>query len=179
VKRWTSSFRSDTREPTQRRQRPGARAKREPLLCWLLVALVLVASPSCSLVYTRGPHPEIHPSPECTTSPAAPVADTGLAVLSLTLLGLGAASVGWVCPGCGALDLFGIGAIVLGTVFAAVFTTSAVVGYQRTGACRALKASEVPPAPLTASSSLLGPATPSEACPTSGDAPRRCPARAE
>jgi hypothetical protein len=189
VEGWTSSLRRSTRRRPARglRLRRGAgtntsagAGQRLPgrLLCCASLTLVLVASPGCSLVYTRGPHPEIHPPPECTTSLAAPAADTALAVLSLTLLGLGVASAAVRCPECGGLDVVGLGAVVLGTGFGALFTTSAAVGYGRTGACRSLKESNrpPPPAPPPASSTLLR-ALPSAACGPLGDAPRVCPTR--
>ncbi|HMK73981.1 MAG TPA: hypothetical protein VK454_11625, partial [Myxococcaceae bacterium] len=47
------------------------------------VVLVVAASPGCSFVLTRGPETDVHPPRECTTSNAAPVADTVLAALSL------------------------------------------------------------------------------------------------
>src|SRR5450631_1195544 len=122
-------------------------AKPSPRRSWgrlWLACVLLLAAPGCSLVYVRPPQPQVHPLPECTASVAAPVTDTVLAVLSVTLLGLGAASVGLHCPECGFLDVLGLGAVLLGTATSILFTTSAVLGYQRTGACRAAQKTDGP-----------------------------------
>ena len=144
-----------------------------------LAAVFVAALPGCSLILTKGPQPELHPPPECTTSVAAPVVDTVLAALSFTLLGLGvAAETESSAPCTGEFcSLNGIGqgsgwiAIAAGAATGILFTTSAVVGYQRTSACRAsLEPNSLLPRPRA---SLL-PALPVEACGGVGDAPRTC-----
>jgi hypothetical protein len=149
----------------------------------LLLTLSVLSSPGCSLIFTQAPRTEVQPTPPCNASVAAPVADTVLAAASVGLIIAGVV-VATSCKS-GGIDnlcfapLYGLGAVLAGTLTGALFTTSAVVGYERTSGCRALKASEVPPGPVTASSRLLLPAPSSAACPVSGDAPRMCPARAE
>jgi len=146
-----------------------------------LAALFLAASPGCSLIFTKGPQPELHPAPECTTSVAAPVTDTVWAIAGATLLGVGVAAVATSCAGgrgqfivenyCGIDEAAGWGAVIAGTVVGALFTTSAVVGYQRTSACRSsLEPNALLPRPRA---SLLQ-ASPERACMASGDAPRVC-----
>jgi hypothetical protein len=154
-----------------------------------LATLGLIASPGCSLIYTKGPEPEVHPPPECTTSNAAPVADTVLAATSVALFGLGVAGVvislsgpAVACPvsGCnnsGREAAVGVSAsaIAVGAAMGVLFTTSAVVGYRRTGACRDSLAPDASPlsGPAVPAASLL-PVTPWEACGRVGDAPRVC-----
>jgi hypothetical protein len=146
--------------------------------------LALVASPGCSLVFTKGPEPEVHPPPECTTSVAAPVADTVFATASVVLLGLGVAAFadstssckGEFCGiGSGAGEVVGVGAILVGALSGILFTTSAVVGYKRTSACRDSMAPDASPlsGSVVPATSLL-PAAPWEACARVGDAPRVC-----
>jgi hypothetical protein len=152
----------------------------------LLTTLLLVPSPGCSLIFTKGPQPELHPPPECTQSVAAPVTDTVLATLSVALLGLGVAVVAdtssspscptgglYYCSNTGrdAEAGFGLGAIVAGAALGALFTASAVVGYQQTSACRA---SLEPNALLPQPKASLLPASPAEACEAVRDAPRVC-----
>jgi hypothetical protein len=143
-----------------------------------LATLFLGACPGCSLIFTHAPQPDVHPPPECTTSVAAPVVDTVVATASATLLGFGAAAAATPCtPGdvnfCGLGQAAGWGAIVVGAVTGILFTTSAVVGYQRTSACRA---SLEPNALLPQPSASLLPASSVEVCASVGDAPRSCPA---
>jgi hypothetical protein len=145
-----------------------------------LATLSVVASPGCSLIFTRGPQPEVHPAPECTASVAAPVVDTVLATASVTLLGLGVGAASTSCTGgsgpypdfCGSVQQGGWGAVVVGAAMGALFITSAVVGYQRTSACRS---SLEPNAMLPQPRASLLPASPAEACAPVGDAPRTCP----
>jgi hypothetical protein len=149
-----------------------------------LATLALVASPGCSLILTKGPEPEVHPPPECSTSVAAPVMDSVLATASLTLVGLAVAEAASSCPagphvdwdGCGLPQAAGWLGIAVGTALGALFITSAVVGYQRTSACRASLEPKAlpPPGPVVPATSLL-PVTPWEACGRVGDAPRLCP----
>jgi hypothetical protein len=141
--------------------------------------LALVASPGCSLILTKGPQPELHPPPECTSSVAAPVVDTVLAALSFTLLGLGVAAEteasapckGEFCSLNGISQGAGWIAIAAGAATGILFTTSAVVGYQRTSACRA---SQEPNALLPQARTLLLPVSPAKACAPLDDAPRVC-----
>ena len=108
-----------------------------------LAALLLVASPACSLIFTSGPEPGVYPLHDCPTSVIAPVSDTVLAAASVTWLVVGAVDAaanqslagGWV-------------AVAAGAAMGALFTTSAVLGYQRTSDCRAsLEPSALPPRP--------------------------------
>jgi hypothetical protein len=150
-----------------------------------VATLILITSPACSLIFTKGPQPETKPAPECTTSVAAPVADTVLATASVVLLGLGVAAIADATAPCkgeafcgigsGAGEAVGIGAILVGALSGTLFTTSAVFGYQRTSACRAsLEPNALPPsAPAIPATSLL-PTAPSEACTRVSDVPRVC-----
>jgi hypothetical protein len=149
-----------------------------------LATVLLVASPGCSLVYTKGPQPEVQPTPECTTSNAAPVADTTLATLSVALLGIGLAgvviatstNVGISCAVSGCSSTAGLlagswAAVAVGAAMGALFATSGAVGFKRTSACRAsLRPSAMLPQPKP---SHL-PALALEACAPVGDAPRFC-----
>jgi hypothetical protein len=151
-----------------------------------LTTLVVLASPGCSLLFTRGPEPEVHPPPPCTTSNAGPISDGLLAALSLVVVVIG--GVAAASPSCqtnsGSLgycvDAHSAGPVIIasGAALGALFTTSAVVGSRRTNACRDyLESRSVPPpAPLAPVSSLL-PASPMETCAAVGDAPRACPRR--
>lgn len=156
-------------------------------------AMVLVlATPGCSFIFTRGPPPTPPPEglseppraapPDCTSSVAAPVVDTVLGTMSLALLVAGIAGVAYKEPSCtpgewfcgfgrGYTQAVGGGAIIVGTITGAIFIASAAVGYQRTAACRAvLESSEQRlPAPRTS----VHPAAPREDCPVD-DAPRLC-----
>jgi hypothetical protein len=154
-----------------------------------LATLILIPNPGCSLILTKGPEPEVRPPPECTTSVAAPVADTVLATLSVALLGLGVAGVvasgyGGVavsCPvsgcnsGVGEVLAISLSAVAVGAATGALFITSAAVGYQRTSACRASLEPKALPAlgPVVPATSLF-PASPTKACAAVGDAPRVC-----
>lgn len=146
--------------------------------------LIAATTPGCSLIFTKGPQPELHPPPECTASVAAPVTDTVLATLSVALLGLGVAGVvdsnstrpctpnSSLCSfGNGTESTFSWGAVVAGAALGALFTASAVVGYQRTSACRA---SREPNALLQQPRAALLRASPVEACVPVSDAPRVC-----
>ena len=145
-----------------------------------VAALFVAAFPGCSLIFTKGPQPELHPPPQCTESVAAPVVDTVLAALSVTLLGLGIAAEAESSAPCAGqfCSLNGVGqgtgwiAIAAGAATGILFTTSAVVGYQRTSACRA---SLEPNALLPRPKASLLPALPVEAFGAVDDAPRICP----
>jgi hypothetical protein len=150
----------------------------------LLATLLIVAGPGCSLILTKGPEPEVHPTPECTTSNAAPVADTVLAATSAALAIAAAAVAAQPCPPgppfsvdsmCGYQHLawFPAGGALLTGI---LFTTSAVVGYHRTSACRAslLEPNGQPPPPPVVLPSALLPRSPDEPCAPIGDAPRAC-----
>src|SRR5512143_1454819 len=163
------------------------RAGRKPCsLLWLLaVAIHGAVSTGCSFIYTKGPQPEVQPPPPCTVSNTYPIADTVLAAASV-----GAVVAGGIvyansknCSGflCGlGHAIAGGGAIVGGAVGTAAFVPSAITGFNRTADCRAwLQANPQyappPPPPAETSSSLLVPA---RRCPSQGDAPLRCSARA-
>jgi hypothetical protein len=152
-----------------------------------LATLFLVASPGCSLILTKGPEPEVHPPPECTTSVAAPVTDTILAATSVALAIAGLAAASSSCPstgqfgncglGQGSGEIVGIGGAALGVLFG----VSAGLGYARTSACRTSLApgylpppTQLAPAPETA----LWPMLPSPGCLPTGDAPRLCALKA-
>ncbi len=126
-------------------------------VCVLGAMLLTVASPGCSFIITRGPEPtpsaqrapELSrtPSPECTSSVAAPLVDTVLATASAAVLVAGVVGATsseppcqpgeWFCGiGRGAGQAAGWGAIVVGAITGAVFTASAVTGYGRTADCR-------------------------------------------
>jgi hypothetical protein len=131
----------------------------------VLAAFLLVGSPACSLLFTSGPEPVVYPLHDCPTSVIAPVSDTVLAAASATWLAIGAADAaanqstagGWV-------------AVAAGAAMGALFTTSAVLGYQRTSACRTSLEPNPPLAPPR--TSLLKPPL---TCAAVGDAPRVCP----
>lgn len=145
-----------------------------------LAVLVLGGSPGCSLIFTKGPEPEVHPPPECTTSVTAPVWDTVLAVASVALATASVvAAAPNSCSGAPSVDgnaFCGINKLAWFPAggFAAtgiLFTASAVVGYSRTGACRAsLELQGLPrePPASTPATSVEPPCTPL------GDAPRSC-----
>jgi len=144
---------------------------------WMLAVFGL-ANAACSLVYTRGPQPEVQPPPECTTWNTSPTADTVLAVLSVGAVVAGAFLYADAehQGGSASFDqgLGGVGAMVIGGVGTLVFVPSAIVGYTRTAACRAsLEAKPQQPAPPSPPlSSLL--LVPPQGCPTLGDVPRTC-----
>ena len=103
------------------------------VLVLAVIASQGAANTGCSFAYTRGPQPDMHPPPPCTTSNEAPITDTIFAVLSV-----GAVVGGVVAMKNGDLGagLAGLGATILGSFGTAGFTTSAVIGYTRTAACR-------------------------------------------
>jgi hypothetical protein len=147
----------------------------------LLATLILAVGPGCSLIFTRGPDPEAKPPPECTTSVAAPVVDTVLAVGSFALLGVGIAELGTTCQPNG-FDFCSIGqatgwvAVIAGAVTGILFTSSAAVGYTRNSACRSFMDTRgpSPPTPVEPPKSLLKHGS-AQACEAVGDAPRACP----
>jgi hypothetical protein len=142
-----------------------------------LATLLVVGSPGCSLVFTKGPEPEVQPAPQCTTSNMAPIADTVLATGATTVSILGIVLATTPCPpgSWGCYNSVGwIGAAAYGAL-AILFTASAVTGYTRTKACRAsLVVDAVPPpgASVPETSFLALPPTPN--CLESADAPRVC-----
>jgi len=139
------------------------------------VALMLVASgvsaTGCSLIYTKGPQPEVKPPPPCTSSDSFPVADTTLAIISVAAVVAGAvvysSGTKKQCSGgewfCGFSEqVGGGGAMLVGGIGALIFTPSAIVGFNRTAACRTwLEANPQyappPPPPPEASSRLVSP----------------------
>ncbi len=166
------------------------RGRMDPWRLWRSapLALVLAASPGCSLLFTQAPRPELHPPPPCNPLVASPVMDTVLATAGAGLAVTGAVVASYSCGGgpqsvdsnayCGLHQAFGYGALISGALVSALFTTSAVLGYQRTAACRALAESTGPaPAAREVPSALLLSASPVEGCGRGGDTPRRCPSR--
>ena len=132
--------------PRSRRQCPAALT---------LFAAVTVGSSGCSLVFTRGPQTGASPiAPErCTSTNGYAIADTVLAALSF------AAAVGGTilvidstkCPHPGTCEfgavgegVTGLGLLGAGLVSTAIFTPSAVVGYNRAAACREWEALPAP-----------------------------------
>lgn len=143
----------------------------------LMLAVFGVANAACSFVYTKGPQPEVQPPPECTTSNKAPIADTVFAAASVAAVVAGsilyADAAGSCCHSLesGYATLF---PVAIGGLGILVFTPSAIVGYNRTAACRdSLEAKPQQPAsPGPPLSSLLR--VPPHGCPMLGDAPRVC-----
>ena len=144
--------------------------------------LLVAASPGCSYIFTRGPsatpsaqqspEPSRPTSPECTSSVAAPVVDTVLAV-ALTGLGVvGAVAAAEPCTGefCGIGKGGGAVVGIVGVATGLLFTASAVTGYQRTAECRAALESY----PLSPPRASLFPTSPVEGCRPVDDAPRLC-----
>lgn len=149
----------------------------------LPLVVAALSSSGCSFILTKGPQPEVQPPPPCTTSNAAPIADAiigGLGAVSLVAgVAVGASYAGESCTGWGCLGTgigagAGFGAAILGGIAAAVFIPSAVVGFNRTDACRASQApkSQEPASPALPESSFLR--VPLRGCPTPADAPRLC-----
>ena len=148
-----------------------------------MLAVFGMANAGCSFIFTKGPQPEVQPPPPCTTSNTVPTVDAvigGLGVVALVagvVVAAEAASQpcsGFGCAGEGAVIAAGGGGALLGVVGAAVFIPSAIVGFNRTAACRAsLEAKPQQPAsPSPPQSSLL--LVPPHGCPTAGGAPRMC-----
>jgi hypothetical protein len=151
------------------------------------VALMFVvyglSTTGCSLLFTKGPQPEVKPPPPCTTSNVAPGLDTTAAILTTAVMvtaltATGSCSpTGWDFWCTNSSDAAGIWATVgVSAALAALFTTSAVIGFNKTAACRTslgLEPQPVAPTPLAQSSFLL---VPQQGCPTLGDAPRICSA---
>jgi hypothetical protein len=132
------------------------------------------ANTGCSFAYTRGPEPAVHPPPPCTPSNEAPITDTIFAALSV-----GAVVAGTVAMKNGDLGtgLAGLGATILGGFGTLGFTTSAVVGYTRTAACRDWLEEHPKYAPLMRPGRPLGPSSllgPAPMCPSERDAPLLC-----
>ena len=146
----------------------------------LMLAVFGVVNAGCSFIFTKGPQPEVQPPPPCTTGNAAPVLDTVAAVaVALPAVWSFAQAVSdcpWnVLGGCSpeARGAYWVGAGV-GFALAALYTTSAVVGFNRTAACRASQPpqpQEAAPSAQPESSFLL---VPPHGCPPPGDAPRIC-----
>jgi len=164
----------------------------------LMLVVFGVYSSGCSLIFTTGPQPEVqpqsqvHPEPQsqvqqpasCTTSNVAPGFDVGFGVLSVAsavALTVGAAGLHECTPEQKAAgswcDTWQVWALAgLGAALGALFITSAVVGFNRTAACRAsveLKPQQHASTPIPESSFLL---VPERGCPSLRDAPRSCSA---
>ena len=147
----------------------------------VLMAALLVqgaVSTGCSLLFTKGP------PPPCTTENDLPRADTALLVASVALAVAGGAiarnpqtcTESWCGLGGGTT---GGGMLIAGGIGSVVFTSSAIIGYNRTAGCREAEKNS-PPAhsgagPGQASSSVR---FWSAGCSTRGDAPLFCPSRA-
>ncbi len=145
----------------------------------LMLVVLLQANAGCSLIFTKGPQPEVQPPPPCTTSNVAPALDTTGALLSAVVATAAFASTK-SCSSSGEFifcsspdNIGGIWAIAgVSTAFAALFTTSAIVGFNRTAVCRTSLGTDSPAlSPVPESSFLL---LPERQCPTSGDVPRVC-----
>jgi hypothetical protein len=170
--------------PVAARDFDSRRSEYRMLLGLLLVISIHgAASTGCSLVYTKGPQPEVQPPPPCTTSNASPIADTVLAAVSVGAVVAGSilyadashnASCSFLCfSGLNQAEEYGgVGAIILGGIGTTVFTISVVNGYGRTADCRAwLEANpQYTPQPATSSSLLV----PAGRCHPRGDAPLLC-----
>jgi hypothetical protein len=145
------------------------------------LTLLVAASPGCSFIFTRGPdatsyaqrspEPDRVSAPACTSSVAAPVVDTALATLSLALVGAGIFAASAFSGFDDSSQAVGVYFIIGGAATGAVFTASAVAGYQRTAACRAtLESKALLPQPRA--SLLLPP--PVDGCGPAGETPRLC-----
>ena len=149
----------------------------------LMLLVYCFSTTGCSLLFTKGPQPEVKPPAPCTTSNVAPALDTTAAILTaavmvtaLTATG-SCSTTGWDFWCTNSSDAAGIWATVgISAALTALFTTSAVIGFNQTASCRTSLGLEPPPAapaPLPESSFLL---VPQRVCPTAGDAPRTCSA---
>lgn len=134
----------------------GLAVLRRALLLPMLCGLAMEAS-GCSLVFTRGPGLDRQRSEPCTPSNGYAIADTALAAVSVAAVVAGSIAVAEGTkphennPGEGILGLGLIGTGVVGT---AIFVPSAVVGYDRSAACRAWLET---PSPLVLSPGPLPP----------------------
>ena len=148
------------------------------------IAIQGAGSTGCSLHYTKGPQPDVHPPPACTESNDAPITDTVLAVASIGIVVAGSVLYSNTkdCGGawCGlGNQLTGGTAIILGGIGTLVFVPSSIIGYNRTASCRAwldgdpeYSPSRRPGArPAAPSTSLL---LPRRECSSRGDAPLLC-----
>ena len=159
----------------------------------LAEAMLLVAgTEGCSFAFTRGPQPSLPagpgpetsrpPTPECTSSVAAPVVDTVLSTLSVAVFVTGIAALATPEPSC-SQGSFGVcfrnfnqsvgwTGIIAGGLTSTLFIASAVTGYGRTADCRAaIEASARPPPPRA---SVPPSFVPLEGCGPVGDVPRVC-----
>ena len=129
----------------------GPRIRRRVWAALPLLVAVTVASSGCSLVYARGPQTSATPYPPepCTSTNVHAVADTVLAAVFFTALVGGSIALIEGTQKHGGYngygeDLVGLGLIGIGSVGTALFTPSAVVGYNRSAACRAWEAMPPP-----------------------------------
>ncbi|MGZ6077107.1 MAG: hypothetical protein ACXWK6_04805, partial [Myxococcaceae bacterium] len=120
--------------------------------------LLVIGTEGCSFAFTRGPQPSLpagpgpetsrpQTPPECTSSVAAPVADTVLSTLSVAVFVTGIAALATPEPSCsqgsfgpcfqGFNQSVGWTGIIAGGLTSALFIASAVTGYGRTADCRA------------------------------------------
>jgi hypothetical protein len=102
----------------------------------LRIALLALALSSCSLIGTRRPDPPPYAErPTCNASYARPAWDTVFAVGAAGLAGVGVVSVAQGNdPQANNLGP-AVASIVVGGALAALFTTSAVIGYPRVATC--------------------------------------------
>ena len=117
----------------------GLAALRQALLLPMLCGLAMEGS-GCSLVFTRGPGLDRQPPEPCTPSNGYAIADTALAVVSVAAIVAGSIAVAEGTKpreNSPAEGIAGLGLIGAGVVGTAIFVPSAVVGYNRAGACRA------------------------------------------
>jgi hypothetical protein len=160
-------------------QRPGLYRLRRTLRA-VTGAVLVVASPGCSFILTRGPEPEVHPPPPCPTSVEAPVGDTVLAISSAIVAGLGVALWATSCSPTELVCINRVGWIgaAVGGPLAILFTASAATGFSRTTACREFLAADAVPAHASVGAAV--PATsllalsPTPGCFGKADAPRVC-----
>jgi hypothetical protein len=108
-------------------------------LAALALSALLAGTPGCSILLVRGPSsgPEPTAGSSCTRSNAIPFLDAALAGTSLLVGGTLVATYtgdaqGWTAP----YAVVGAGFVVEGLVFGA----SSLVGFHRTGRCRAAQA---------------------------------------
>jgi hypothetical protein len=143
------------------------------------LTLLGVLSQGCSFLFTKAPQPNGLPSPQCSDSYAAPIADTVVTALSVAAIVAGSI-VDADAHHCGsgscveANQLAGTTAILAGAVGVLLFTPSTVLGYSRTSACRAWLEGDDSPRPGRASDARSALLVLPPKCSQGSDAPLRC-----
>jgi hypothetical protein len=146
----------------------------------IALALLGVMSQGCSFLFTKAPQPNGQPSPHCSDSYAAPIADT--VVIGLSVAAIVAGSIVYADSQCrsGSCSeggqLAGTTAIVAGGVGMLLFTPSTVLGYSRTSACRAWLEGDDPPRPRHTGDLESSVLVPQPRCSHESDAPLLCSA---